>query len=39
MYDRPESIRNYKNIVIIVCGGSVINLEKILEWKSKYQIE
>lgn len=38
IYDNSDLIQGYKNIVIVVCGGSVINLEKILQWKALYGI-
>lgn len=28
-----------KNIVIIVCGGSGVNLETIQQWKTQYNIQ
>jgi len=39
IYDNSNIIKGYKNIVVIVCGGSVINLKKILRWKAQYKIE
>lgn len=38
IYDNSNMIQGYKNIVVIVCGGSVISLDKILLWKAQYQI-
>jgi len=33
LYDRSEMFKNAKTIVVIVCGGIVVNLEKLYEWK------
>ncbi len=33
VYDKASIIQDSRNIVVIVCGGSVINLEKILQWQ------
>lgn len=30
--------KKYKNIVVIVCGGSGINLEEILLYKKKFNL-
>lgn len=38
IYDDAEVIKNFKNIAVVVCGGSIINIEKILQWKEKYNI-
>jgi L-serine/L-threonine ammonia-lyase len=32
-YNRPETLANYDAIVIVVCGGIGITLEKIRQWK------
>lgn len=36
IYDNAEIIQGFHNIVVIVCGGAILNLNKILEWKEKY---
>ncbi len=33
LYDRSEVLKNAKTVVVIVCGGIVVNLEKLYEWK------
>jgi len=33
LYDRPEVLANAKTVVVIVCGGIVVDLEKLFEWK------
>lgn len=38
IYDNVDIIKGFHNIIVIVCGGAIVNLEKILEWKEKYQI-
>lgn len=35
VYDQPEMIMDYKNIVVIVCGGAIVNLEKLAQWQLK----
>ncbi len=33
IYDNPEFMENYKNIVVIVCGGAKVELEEIIAWQ------
>jgi L-serine/L-threonine ammonia-lyase len=33
LYDRPELLANFRAVVVIVCGGIVVDLEKLYEWK------
>lgn len=33
LYDDPDMVSAYQNIVVIVCGGALVNLEKITAWK------
>ena len=30
---------NIKNLVMIVCGGSGVNLETVLRWKTQYDLQ
>lgn len=36
IYNKLEIIKDFKNIVVIVCGGAIVNLEKISQWNEKY---
>lgn len=38
VYDNIPFLHDYKNIVIIVCGGAVVNIEKIVHWKEQYKM-
>lgn len=38
-YNRPESLADAESIVIIVCGGIGVSLEKIRQWKERYAIQ
>ncbi|MEL7623513.1 MAG: pyridoxal-phosphate dependent enzyme [Clostridiales bacterium] len=38
VYDNSPVLQDYKNIVIIVCGGAVVNIEKIMTWKEQYRL-
>jgi len=33
LYERPEVFQNAKTVVVIVCGGIVVDLEKLHEWR------
>ena len=33
VYDRLEKIKDYKNVVVIVCGGAKVDLEEIMQWR------
>jgi L-serine/L-threonine ammonia-lyase len=33
IYDNPEFMSTYKNIVVIVCGGAKVELKEILAWQ------
>ena len=33
VYDNPEVIKRFKNIVVIVCGGAKVDLDEIIEWR------
>jgi L-serine/L-threonine ammonia-lyase len=33
LYNRPEVLKNAKTVVVIVCGGIVVDLKKLYEWK------
>ena len=33
LYDEPGITDTYRNIVVIVCGGAIVNLDKITAWK------
>ena len=34
LYDRSEVLENAKTVVVIVCGGIVVDLEKLYEWRA-----
>ena len=34
LYDDPGITDTYENIVVIVCGGAIVNLEKIMKWRA-----
>ena len=34
LYDDPRITDTYRNIVVIVCGGAIVNLKKITEWRN-----
>jgi L-serine/L-threonine ammonia-lyase len=38
-YSRPESLADAQSIVIIVCGGVGVSLEKIHQWRKRYAIQ
>ena len=33
VYDNDAVLEKYRNIVVIVCGGSKVDLDQIAEWK------
>jgi hypothetical protein len=33
VYDNDDVLEKYRNIVVIVCGGSKVDLDQIAEWK------
>jgi len=35
VYDRAEPLLQYKNVLVIVCGGAGVNLELFREWDTK----
>lgn len=38
VYDGAAVLKDFHHIIVIVCGGSIINFEKIRQWKEKYSI-
>lgn len=38
IYDNADILKCFSNIVVIVCGGSNINIDKINQWKEKYKL-
>lgn len=32
IYSRPEIFQSFKNIVVIVCGGSLVNVDQVVRW-------
>ncbi len=39
VYDQVEVLKNYKNIVVEVCGGANTTLEKLLAYKKQFGLE
>jgi len=39
LYDDPRITDTYRNIVVIVCGGAIVNLDKITAWREIKQEE
>lgn len=39
IYDNAPILKNFHNIIVIACGGSIINLDRIKQWKEKYNIK
>lgn len=39
LYDDPRITETYRNIVVIVCGGAIVNLDKITAWQEIKQEE
>ena len=37
VYDQDPVLDNFKNIVVIACGGAIVNLEKIATWQQQFQ--
>ncbi|OPL08128.1 MAG: hypothetical protein AVO33_01920 [delta proteobacterium ML8_F1] len=35
VFDESPVLRNYQRIVVIVCGGAIVNLEKLQAWREK----
>lgn len=33
LYDEPRITESFQNIVVIVCGGAIVNLDKITAWR------
>lgn len=33
VYDQPELLQAYQNIIVIVCGGSAVTLDQLFQWK------
>ena len=38
IYDQADIIKDYKNIIVVVCGGAIMNIEKIIQWKENYTV-
>lgn len=38
IYDNAEIIKSAKRVLVVVCGGAIINLDKLIEWKSRLDI-
>lgn len=36
-YDQPDIIKKYKNIIVVACGGAIVNLDKIDGWKKQFE--
>jgi len=37
-YNHPEVLKEYSSVLIIVCGGIGVDLEKFNEWESKFNL-
>jgi L-serine/L-threonine ammonia-lyase len=38
VYDKNPVLKQFKNIVVVVCGGSGVSLALLQQWKEKFQI-